>query len=269
MKPLWITYAWTDNEEGNFDHFVAEIEKAGIPTKYDRVALVPGRRLWDEIDKNIRSDDLSGWACLVTPNSLASEPCREELAYALNQALKVKGGTFPILGLLGPGVDIKGLPQALSTRLCVDLRSPNWLEQVRAAVEQRPPQATPTESAPYIVQFHQGFLNDPALQAIEVRPRLGEVHYWRIAFPVSTPGFVAHGTGPANGKQMRGSGRDVLDGTIQIGGVDCKFVGSGDSITPATSGFAVFRGNLPDQCFVGSAAGPSELPQQWLCFPRR
>ena len=67
---LWITYAWLDNIEGDFDYLVQELEKAGIPALYDKIALIPGRRLWDQIADKISLEDLSGWAYLITPNSL-------------------------------------------------------------------------------------------------------------------------------------------------------------------------------------------------------
>jgi len=45
-KPeLWITYAWKDNEEGDFSYLVQELEGVGVRARYDRIALVTGRRL--------------------------------------------------------------------------------------------------------------------------------------------------------------------------------------------------------------------------------
>jgi len=42
-NPLWITYSWADNEEGDFDYLVQELEKAGIPALYDKIALGLGK----------------------------------------------------------------------------------------------------------------------------------------------------------------------------------------------------------------------------------
>lgn len=46
-KSLWITYAWADNDEGDFDYLVQELEGASIPAIYDKIAQIPGRKLRD------------------------------------------------------------------------------------------------------------------------------------------------------------------------------------------------------------------------------
>ena len=83
--PVWITYAWLDNDEGDFDHLVNQREASRIPATYDKIALVPGQRLWDQIAEQITEGQLAGWAYLLTPRSVQSEACREELAYALDR----------------------------------------------------------------------------------------------------------------------------------------------------------------------------------------
>ncbi len=77
--PLWITYAWVDNEEGDFSYLVQELRTVGVEAIYDRVALIPGQRLWEQIGDKIMNSVLSGWAYLLTPNSVRNERCREEL----------------------------------------------------------------------------------------------------------------------------------------------------------------------------------------------
>ena len=39
-KPLWVTYAWADNKDGNFDHIINALNAAGIETHFDRIALI-------------------------------------------------------------------------------------------------------------------------------------------------------------------------------------------------------------------------------------
>lgn len=46
---LWITYAWDNNKDGDFDYLAQELEDSGVATSYDKIALIPGRRLWDQI----------------------------------------------------------------------------------------------------------------------------------------------------------------------------------------------------------------------------
>ena len=87
---LWLTYAWKDNEQEDVDHIVAELRRAGIDVRYDRVQLLAGRRLWDQIDASIRDPDIAAWAIYVTEHSLRSEPCQEELAYALDRTLRTR-----------------------------------------------------------------------------------------------------------------------------------------------------------------------------------
>jgi TIR domain len=108
---LWITYARKDNEEGDFDYLVHELARIGVVAVYDKIALVPGQKLWPQIDKQITKGDLVGWAILLTPKSLESEACLEELVYALDRALSVKGEAFPLLGIFH-GVSVKDVPAA-------------------------------------------------------------------------------------------------------------------------------------------------------------
>ena len=51
--PLWRTYGWVDNDEGDCDYLVQELSRAGVPATYDKIALVPGRRLWAQIASQI------------------------------------------------------------------------------------------------------------------------------------------------------------------------------------------------------------------------
>ncbi len=132
------TYAWLDDDEGDFSYLVNELASVGIRARYDKIALVPGQRLWEQIGKEIIEGQYSAWAYLLTPTSVASEPCREELAYALYRALSDKGSEFPLIGLLH-GVPIDDVPPPLKVRLCVNMANPSWREDVKAAVERRPP----------------------------------------------------------------------------------------------------------------------------------
>ena len=134
MSKLWLTYAWKDNEQDDVDHIIAELGKANVDVRYDRVQLLAGRRLWDQIDANIRDPQISAWAIYVTENSLKSEPCQEELAYALDRTLRTRGARFPLIGLFAGEFDPQLIPSALATRLCVNLHHNDWQQQVGDAV---------------------------------------------------------------------------------------------------------------------------------------
>ena len=255
-NPLWITYAWADNDEGDFDFLVQQLGNAGVPAKYDKIALIPGRKLWEQIAARISSDPLAGWAYLLTPASLASPACQEELAYALQRALENRGSEFPLIGLLH-GVSIRDVPVPLRVRLCVNLRNPDWIEEVRAGVEGHPPRVATPERDPYIVKLHNQYLNQPGRLAVEVRPRFGEIRYWRFAFPENGPQPAAWGAGPANGGGIGAVHTETVEGIFpDIAGARMKFVGAGNPLSPATSAYAVFDHQLPDRFFFGVAKEP-------------
>ncbi|QLH40078.1 MAG: toll/interleukin-1 receptor domain-containing protein [Defluviicoccus sp.] len=153
-EKLWITYAWIDNEDNNIDYIVNELEKSGVNPIYDRRALIPGQRLWEQIGKNISDESsVDAFSFIITRNSLASEPCKEELAYAVERALEARGDKFPLIGLMHC-VRKGDLPRALSVRLCVPLSAPDWVGQVVAAVNRQPPPYRPADVGPYVVKIH-------------------------------------------------------------------------------------------------------------------
>lgn len=252
-EPLWITYAWADNDEGDFDYLVQELGKAGIPAVYDKIALIPGRKLWPQIADRIISDPLSAWAYLITPTSLQSSACQEELSYALQRALEEKGDEFPLIGLLH-NVSIRDVPAPLRVRLCVNLANPDWIEEVRAGVSGTPPRRNAQPKDPFICKVHKDYSGREGHTAIEVRPRFGEINYWRLAFPSDGPQPVDWGTGPANGGGIGGPKFNTLKGEYSdLGGMPMKFVGAGNPISASTSAYAVFEGELPEKFFFGVA----------------
>jgi len=259
-EPLWITYAWKDNDEGDFDYLVQELERNGIPALYDKISLVPGRKLWPQIADKIEREPLSGWAYLITPDSLASNACQEELAYALQRAIETKGQEFPLIGLLHK-VSISDVPLTLRVRLCVNLANPDWIEEVRAGAAGQPPRREVEERSPYIVKIHSPYLGQPNTVAVEIRPRFGELTYWRIGFPTSGPRPVSWGSGPANGGGLSGVKNHMMEGIqgIKTNGIEMEFVAAGNPLSPSTSAYIVFHGTLPDILFFGLSKEPYSL----------
>src|SRR6266851_8521471 len=120
MASLWLTYAWIDNADRDVDFVAQQLADAGIEVKIDRWNLEAGRRLWDQIDSFIRDPARSdAWAMYATENSLRSEKCQEEYAYALDRALDTRGGTFPIIGIFPGSVASDLIPAGIKTRLYV------------------------------------------------------------------------------------------------------------------------------------------------------
>lgn len=259
---LWITYAWADNDEGDFDHLVNRLEAGRVPATYDKIALVPGQRLWEQIADQITDGNLAGWAYLITPRSIRSEACCEELAYALDRALRARGERFPLIGLLH-GVSIEDVPAALRVRLCVDLSSPTWVEEVRAGLERRAPRRPPSETGDVRVAVHNPYQGDPRLYAVEFRPRFGELRYWRIAYP-ATLAPTHRATGPAGGGGVGAMLTEFIEGTVELEGKQMKFFGAGSAITPGTAAYVVFLDENPDFLAFAVANGPFEVPRQWI-----
>lgn len=258
---LWLTYAWVDNEEGNFDYLVQELKNQGIETQYDRVKLVPGQRLWEQIGERISDPALRGWGYLITPNSLQSQPCREELEYAVNRAIQSKSSTFPLIGLVTHGVSFADVPISLRVRLCVSLTSPNWIEEIRAGLELRPPKLIDTPQTRYIYRVTQTFNGTNITTTIEIRPRFNEVHFWRVALP-PTCTVQSFGVGPAGSGHTTGMLQAVLQGMGgELNGRPVQLIGAGSVLTPGTSAF-IFVTGTPEFVAFGSANEAFGMPTE-------
>lgn len=262
---LWITYAWDNAKGGDFDFLVQKLETAGIDVTFDKVALIPGRRLWEQIAQRIEDPNLHGWAILLTKESTQSEACKEELAYALDRALHAKGNMFPLLGLIHQ-IGIQELPASLRTRLLIDLRDRNWPQSVMAGLKQVPPQQATTETNTYHWEVFPSYEEDDSKIAIWVRPRFGELRHWRFIFPADSSFIGANIGAPQHGLAGIRNLTMKYDGVMTVEGKDysVKVNGSGDAATPGTGCFIVFRKPAPAFIVFGAAKGwnadkPDEL----------
>lgn len=184
MVTVWISYAWADNQDGDVDFIAQELRSVGLATKLDRWAIGAGRRLWEQIETFIKDPaESDAWVLVATANSLQSEPCREEFAYALQRALSSRGGQFPVIGVFPGPVDSELIPGGISTRLFVSMTDPDWKERVRAAAEGRAPKIAPRAVDPFVVKIHQSKKHKS--YAIEVRPRGGVWQPFFAAVPMS------------------------------------------------------------------------------------
>jgi hypothetical protein len=173
MAKLWITYAWADNEAHDVDYLAQELGQAGLEIKLDRWNIGAGRRLWGQIENFICSDEeCDAWVLVATENSLSSEPCKEEFAYALDRALGSRGQEFPVIGLFLSDVDSSLIPAGIRTRLFVSVTDPDWKERIVAAVEGRQHNIDRPNVDPYFLQVHPPQAGSSRF-AIEVRPRAG------------------------------------------------------------------------------------------------
>lgn len=173
MASIWISYAWKDNESSDVDFVAQELKAAGLTVKLDRWNIGAGKRLWEQIEGFIKNpSESNAWVLIATHNSLESEPCKEEFAYALNRALSTRGAKYPVIGLfLGP-VDDSLIPSGIKTRLYVSITDPDWKERIVAAAEGRTTNVNAPNVAPYYLKVHSNQPGEKPL-AIEVRPRAG------------------------------------------------------------------------------------------------
>jgi len=177
-KQLWLSYAWLDNDGQDVDFAAQELERAGLIVHLDRWTLIPGKRHWEDIASFItdpmRSD---AWALYATQNSLASEPCREEMTYALGRALESRGGTFPIIGIFPGGLATDLIPPAIKSRLYVLTTEQAWAERVAAAARGKPFKQASDLIEPYELREHGS--ESSGSYYIETRPRSG---LWSFPF---------------------------------------------------------------------------------------
>lgn len=183
MATIWITYAWDDNTSGDVDFIAQELESCGIHVRLDKWTIGAGKRLWEQIDSFIRDPShCDAWVLYATQASLGSEACKEEVAYALERALKARTAIFPIVGLFPESVDGGLIPGAISTRLHVSTKDPDWRERIKAAAEGRSVQIPKANLEPYELKVHR--INHPHYAySIEVRPRAGTWGPFFFAIP--------------------------------------------------------------------------------------
>ncbi|MBI2887838.1 MAG: toll/interleukin-1 receptor domain-containing protein [Chloroflexi bacterium] len=257
---IWITYAWVDDDVGDFSYLVQRLATVEVEATYDRRALIPGRRLWQQIAEHILSGKIDGWGYLLTANSLSSEACKEELGFALLRALDAKGEQFPLIGLLH-GVRIGDVPPSLRIRLCVNLADANWPELVKAGLEGRQPNVPVERQDEFEVSLHTNYGGISSASAVEVRPRFREVMYWRFAVP---KGYVVQqwGHGPSGGGAISRTKTMSIDGEGAINGGSIKWFGAGDRLSPSISAYVAFSGAVPPQIYFGVAQG-SDFPSEW------
>ena len=252
---LWITYAWTDNQDKDIDYIAKELDTAGLNCTFDNRALIPGQTLWDQIGKIISDPArVDAFSIVVTPSSLASNSCREELLYALDRALSQRGSGFPLIGLLH-NVRVNDLPPALKIRLCVPLSAPNWIDQVVAGVNKRPlPQSTETLS-PFIIKKH----SLPFGCCIQITPRVDHVSPIQLAINLEEKNachvervFVApSSTLPGQNGTLSFGGRNVRAGDGEMNGRKIFYWQMDDEATPIQSCWIIGR-SFPSKVWFGT-----------------
>jgi len=255
MATVWITYAWIDNENNDVDFIAQELLGAGLTVKLDRWNIRAGTRLWEQIDKFITdAKESDAWLLYATPNSLGSEACKEEYAYALDRALKSRGNTFPIIALFPSSVDDNLLPSGIRTRLYVSLTDSEWKGRIKAAAEGRSPNIDPPQVEPIFHKIYPPTIPGSPYK-IEVRPRAGSWFPFVAGVPIDEKDKVkmlitysAAGKLPSGSSIMFGSSSPSEDGKFWLEIANHE-------ATPTMS-FYVQCEQLPSQLLFGTLGGP-------------
>jgi hypothetical protein len=250
MATIWITYAWKDNENQDVDFVAQELKGAGLTVKLDRWNIGAGKRLWEQIEGFIKNpSENDAWVLIATTNSLESEPCKEEFAYALDRALSTRGAQYPVIGLfLGP-VDNSLIPLGIKTRLYVSVSDLDWKERIVAAAEGRAPSVSAPTVSPFYLKVHK---NPPGHKplAIEVRPRAGVWAPLVAAIPFDEKDRVDPDimVGPRDVPTNTGL---LLGGVWESGGGGKVWgVSAGNQATPNDS-FYIWCKELPSRLLLG------------------
>ncbi len=119
---------------------------------------------------------------------------------------------------------------------------------------------------PFITQLRNGFGGQPRRSAIEIRPRFGEILYWRWAVPVGIP-VSEWGYGPAGGGGLTKNFDNHVEGTVELSGRQCSWFGAGNRLTPAVSAYVVFEDRKPEMVYFGVSSEPFGIPDAW--YPLR
>lgn len=251
MATVWLTYAWGDNAGGDVDFIAQELVASGLGVKLDRWNITAGRRLWDQIAYFIQdARESDAWVLLATQNSLGSQPCREEFAYALDRALSARGIEYPIIGLFPATVDTSLVPASVRVRLCVSETDPDWKERIKAAAEGRPAGVARPHIEPFQVRSHVVPGSSPPKYALEVRPRAGSWAPFFAAIPIGEKEVVKPRImhGPAN--RVPTGGMMIMTGDVVSDDGRWWIMFAHNEATPTLS-YYVFVEQLPSELVFG------------------
>ncbi|MBJ7440550.1 MAG: toll/interleukin-1 receptor domain-containing protein [Sphingopyxis sp.] len=247
MAKLWLTYAWTDNDDRDVDYIIHELKAAGLDVHYDRAQLLAGQRVWQSIDFAMNDPTVDAWAIFLTKNSLCSEPCQEEIAYALDRALRQGRNSFPLIGIFPQPIDRSLIPSAIATRLYVNLTAPDWKEQIIEGAARAKLDRTAAPPSPLGYQLH----HMEKWTVLEVWPRAGN---WCPFFV-----RVSGDDRPALSNLSHGP-RGVITGTCMITTTgltqegDTTFIRTTDPIDSARTAH-IFLNHIPSKIEFGPAGG--------------
>jgi hypothetical protein len=264
VPKLWLSYAWLDNDSGDVDFVCQELERGGVMVNIDRWTLGAGRHLWEQIGEFITNPEVcDAWALYATQTSISRRACREELAYALDRALKTRGGDFPLIGITPSLADVHIFPAAIRTRLCVSLEDLHWAERVKAAAEDRCPNIARHEIAPYAIKLFR----TESRFVIEIRPRTGTWARFFVGVPATEresadPGFVY---GPSGSLPLSSSMHELSSKLSDDGQ---WWLLRAENLASPTMSYFLFCRTWPTRIFFGSERGQKHIVEIEPSVPR-
>jgi hypothetical protein len=263
MTKVWLTYAWDDNLGKDVEFIAQELSDAGLTVLRDKWDLKAGRRLWTQIDAAITDPNKSdAWLIYATQNSLTSSACQEELAYALDRALKIRGEEFPILALFPGDVGESLIPGAIRTRLYVATTNDDWVELIVAGAEGRVSKISRPRQEPFDISTHKGVVAQEPF-VIEMRPRAG---FW-APFMYGIPAAEADRVKPRLTHGAHGVIPEVFMLAMSDPAVtsDGKWVAvEADSPATPTMSYYLHCAELPSEILFGVSGDGSK---QWVTKP--
>lgn len=256
---IWFSYCWDDKSEGDFFYLVKELEDTkNIEVIYDERTLNGGKRIWPEIEKNIYDKTVTGFIYFLTPNSIKSNPCKEEFELAYNKMIEKGEDGFKLIGLLH-NVSIDDISKRLKIRLCCSLKNPDWKRKIVDALNNKLPSVNDIEPESDLTwKIHSKYNGHEDRIAVEVRPKFKEIKGWRIGFPLSTKEYLREwGLGNANGGAISPPTVGYMEGItgIKTDNIDLIYYGGEDVLSSSISAYVVFEKKYPDFIFFAVAKG--------------
>jgi hypothetical protein len=250
MTKLWITYAWSDNEDQDIDFIIQALDTTNLEVKFDRRNLIPGQRLWTQIGGIITDPaQCDAWGVVLTPNSIQSQACIEELSYALNRALESKSGDFPLFALLH-NINASQLPPPLKVRLCIPLENNDWVKQVVAAANKQPAGFLPAGLTEFYFKEHE----TSSGYCLEIRPRFDRISPFAVAvdYDEKISGNVTHcSPGPANRVPSGHAAFSYIDSETTLTNGIHAWVWGADNEANSTSSYYLFYTKRPKRVWFG------------------
>jgi hypothetical protein len=259
---LWISYPWVSREDRDFTYLVTQLKTADIEATYDSLQLLPDMNLRERAVQRLLSVGFDGWLYILTHQCFTRKKCADELAAAVEQALRRVGPDFPMAGLLY-GIASQHVPTALRVKPCVSLADPDWMKQLSEIFRFRAAHGKRTSGAEtrFVWSLHPSYCGDRSMTVIEVHARDEGIEHWRFALPRSVQP-ISWGQGPSGGKGISRVGLSEATGSGKFGSQDIFWFGAANSITRTESAYLVLSEPLPEFICFGPAQGAFGPPGQ-------